>query len=211
MGLPAFLSALKTCLEGGELPGLDAQMRMAPQGRTPEAGSRDAGTIRYAAVLLVLFDERDPSILLIRRPDDGSTHSGELAFPGGGFEEGDVFPEGTALREAHEELGLKRQHLSVIGTLSPIFIPVSSYQVVPVVAWAETLAGVAPASDEVSEVLPVPLRVLRSAPVRRVFPTPSGEIVAPCWIIHDDRPDLPPLWGASAMAASELIDACGES
>ena len=211
MGIPDFLSALKTRLEGGDLPGFDAQMRMAPQGRTPEAGLRDAAEIRYAAVLLVLFDERDPSVLLIRRPEDGSIHSGELAFPGGGLEAGDVFPEGTALREAYEELGLKRQHLSVIGTLSPVFIPVSNYQVVPVVAWADSRAGVSSGSDEVSEVVPVPLRLLRSAPVRRVFPTPSGEIVAPCWIIHEDRPDLPPLWGASAMAASELIDACGES
>lgn len=209
--IPPVLEQLQTCLRSGKLPGRVSHQRLAPEGRGGDDEAVDAATLRYAAVLVAVFDAADPSVLLIRRPDDGSLHAGELAFPGGRYEDGEVFPVGTALREAQEEILLDPERATVLGVLSPIYIPVSNFCVVPVVAWVDSVDGVEPSDSEVAEIVTLRLRTLRTPPQRRVFATRAGDIGAPCWVVSDTRPDLPPLWGASAMVASELIDACGES
>lgn len=211
MSVPTRLHVLRDRLRNGDVPGIEAHRRLAPDNRDAESIAVLPDEMRHAAVLLVLFDAQDPSVLLIRRPDDGSVHSGELAFPGGRYEAGERFPEGTALREAREEIALDPDRVLVLGTLTPLVIPVSRFRIVPVVVWADSVDYVTPDDREVAEIVPVSLQTLRNAPARRLFRTPVGDISAPCWAVSDVRPDLPPLWGASAMVAAELIDACGES
>lgn len=209
--IPPVLEQLHACLRSGDLPGRVSHRRLAPDGRGSDDEPTGTATLRYAAVLVAVFDADDPSVLLIRRPDDGTPHAGELAFPGGRYEAGETFPVGTALREAQEEIALDPDRATVLGVLSPIYIPVSNFRVVPVVAWVDSVDEVVPSDAEVAEIVALRLRALRMPPERRIFATRWGDVGAPCWVVSETRPDLPPLWGASAMVASELIDACGKS
>tara|TARA_B100000953_G_scaffold259158_1_gene224104 strand:+ start:241 stop:837 length:597 start_codon:yes stop_codon:yes gene_type:complete len=70
-----------------------------------------------AAVLIALTNEKDPKILYTLRSNKLSSHSGEVSFPGGKYEEGDENLVDTALRESHEEIGLKRSEVNILGSL----------------------------------------------------------------------------------------------
>jgi 8-oxo-dGTP pyrophosphatase MutT (NUDIX family) len=91
---------------------------------------------RLAAVLVPLFEYEEESYLaFIRRSQELRSHSGEIAFPGGGAEAVDRSPVATALREAQEEIGLDPAQVEVLGILPPLFTSVSNYLITPVVAF----------------------------------------------------------------------------
>ncbi|MFE0021809.1 NUDIX hydrolase [Amycolatopsis sp. NPDC059021] len=93
-----------------------------------------------SAAVLILFGERDegPDVLLLRRADTLGSHAGQVAFPGGGAEEGDDGPVGTALREAEEETGVVPSGVRPIAVLPELYVPVSRFAVTPVLAHWET-------------------------------------------------------------------------
>lgn len=102
------------------------------------------GSARDSAVLL-LFGEgtEGPDVLLTGRAASLRLHAGQVAFPGGGRDDGDEFPVGTALREAVEETGLDPAGVSVLRTLPTLWVPRSNHAVAPVLAWWHTPSTVA--------------------------------------------------------------------
>lgn len=70
-----------------------------------------------AAVLLPLINEQDPQILLTMRAMHLNSHSGEVAFPGGKVDEGDLSSMHTALRETEEEVGISPDDVRIVGAL----------------------------------------------------------------------------------------------
>lgn len=93
------------------------------------------GQARSASVL-ILFGEtpRGPDVLLLRRADTLGSHAGQVAFPGGGAEDGDDGPVATALREAEEETGVDPNGVRPVALLPELFVPVSHFAVTPVLA-----------------------------------------------------------------------------
>ncbi|MGW7539038.1 NUDIX hydrolase [Amycolatopsis sp. NPDC054798] len=91
-----------------------------------------------AAAVLILFGERPggdgPDVLLQRRADTLGSHAGQVSFPGGGAEDGDDGPVGTALREAEEETGVDPSGILPVAVLPELFVPVSRFAVTPVLA-----------------------------------------------------------------------------
>jgi 8-oxo-dGTP pyrophosphatase MutT (NUDIX family) len=98
--------------------------------------SAPEGSFTRPASVLVLFGEREtgPDVLLLRRADTLGSHAGQVAFPGGGVEDGDDGPVGTALREAEEETGVDPAGVRPIAVLPELFLAVSSFAVTPVLA-----------------------------------------------------------------------------
>ena len=95
---------------------------------------RVSNAVREAAVLVpVLRDEGDPWLLFTKRADHLGEHPGQMSFPGGGREPIDTDLEATSLREAHEEIGLRPEEVTVIGRLDDIRTT-SEYAVSPFVA-----------------------------------------------------------------------------
>lgn len=118
-----------------------------------------------AAAVLVLFgdgDDRGPDVLLQRRahhPQD--RHSGQVSFPGGGAEDGDDGPVGTALREAVEETGLDPAGVRPIAVMPELWIPVSGFSVTPVIAhWEKPSPVYAVDPAETAAVARVPIDAL---------------------------------------------------
>jgi 8-oxo-dGTP pyrophosphatase MutT (NUDIX family) len=115
---------------------------------------------RTAAVLVPVIEyQAGPSLLLTERATGLSSHSGQIAFPGGRMDPEDASPVETALREAEEEIGLDRGYVRPLGYLDP-YLSSSNYFVLPVVAAVRPGAPLAPNPTEVAEVFEVPLAFL---------------------------------------------------
>ena len=112
-----------------------------------------------AAVLVPLVMRDELTLILTERATHLSTHSGQVAFPGGRTDESDVDATDTALREAHEEIGLPRDHVEVLGTL-PIYVTGTAYIITPVVALVKPGFVLDPNPAEVADVFEVPLAYL---------------------------------------------------
>ena len=144
--------------------------------RTPAITTGPASA-RPAAVLVLIVPatdapDADAEIVLIRRVDRGGHHAGDIALPGGRFEESDAgSAAAAALREAVEEVGLDpvAAGVRVIGELEPFWIPISDYRVTPVLAIADRRPVLTAAPDEVAEVLTARLAAfLPDAPIELV-------------------------------------------
>lgn len=112
-----------------------------------------------AAVLLPLVQRERLSLLLTQRTAHLSTHSGQIAFPGGKVDATDADATAAALREAQEETGLPPSHVDVIGTL-PQYITGTQFFITPVVALVRPGFTLQPNPDEVDAVFEVPLDFL---------------------------------------------------
>ncbi|MDR0224877.1 MAG: CoA pyrophosphatase [Burkholderiaceae bacterium] len=112
-----------------------------------------------AAVLVPIVLRSEPTVLLTERTAHLSTHSGQVAFPGGKRDPEDASAEATALREAHEEVGLASGDVEVLGTL-PIYTTGTAFLITPVVALVDPAARLAPNPYEVADVFEVPLAFL---------------------------------------------------
>ncbi len=112
-----------------------------------------------AAVLVGIVMRPQPTILLTQRTAHLSTHSGQVAFPGGKVDETDASLAATALREAQEEVGLEPVHVEVLGNLSE-YVTGSAFIVTPVVALIKPDHVITPNPDEVAQVFEVPLAYL---------------------------------------------------
>ncbi len=122
----------------------------------PRFSSREAVA---ASVLVPLVMRERPMVLLTQRTAHLSSHSGQIAFPGGKADPEDVDATATALREAHEEIGLRATDVEVIGTL-PVYTTGSAYFVTPVVALVQPGILLQPNAFEVADVFEVPLEFL---------------------------------------------------
>ncbi len=114
---------------------------------------------KQAAVLL-LFWRQDgaPHLLFIRRSQSVRHHKGEISFPGGVWEPGDLDLCATAVREAQEEVGLSPQVISVLGRLDDAF-SLTRYAIAPFVAVAPSPQPLRP-NEEVAEIVALPLASL---------------------------------------------------
>lgn len=107
---------------------------MIPESRLNLPFDINSEKIQKSAVLLLLFpDKGSLNLLFIKRAEDGGKHSGQIAFPGGKFEENDNILENTALRETEEEVGIKKEDIKILKSLTSLLIPVSNFSVKPFV------------------------------------------------------------------------------
>ncbi|MFN3375902.1 MAG: CoA pyrophosphatase [Burkholderiaceae bacterium] len=113
----------------------------------------------HASVLVGIVQRDEPTVLLTERTVHLSTHSGQIAFPGGRADPEDVTPAATALREAEEEVGLPASAVEVLGVL-PHYVTGTAFIVSPVVALIAPDAPLAPNPYEVADVFEVPLAFL---------------------------------------------------
>ena len=73
--------------------------------------------VRPAAVLIPVVDHPEPTVLLTQRSPNLSSHAGQISFPGGKIDATDASPLDAALREACEEVGLRREFIDPVGYL----------------------------------------------------------------------------------------------
>ncbi|MEO5672551.1 MAG: CoA pyrophosphatase [Ramlibacter sp.] len=112
-----------------------------------------------ASVLVPIVMRDRPTVLLTERTTHLSTHSGQVAFPGGKQDETDIDASHTALREAHEEVGLEAGLIEVLGQM-PTYTTGSQFIITPVVALVSPAHRLTLNANEVADAFEVPLDFL---------------------------------------------------
>jgi len=186
------------------LPGLTAQERM--MGRVVSMPLKVPDNAKQSAVLCLLYPVGGVlHILLMKRREDNTAHSGQVSFPGGRHEAIDADMQATALREAHEEVGITAATVDILGALTPLYIPVSNFQVYPFVGYLPARPEFNLSHSEVSYTIEVPLDALLHAE-RKVI----ADVVSPAIpdVVRKVKAykldDGTIIWGATAMIISEL-------
>ncbi|MBS1687178.1 MAG: CoA pyrophosphatase [Bacteroidetes bacterium] len=186
------------------LPGLSAQERMAA--RVVPMPNEVPANARASAVLVLLFHfQEELNVLLMKRMEDKGAHSGQVSFPGGRQEQYDADLRATALREAQEEVGILSAEVDILGGLTPLYIPVSNFNVYPYVGYAKERPQYNLSKQEVAYVMEVPLSTLlhesRKTVTDVVSPAVPGVIRQ---VKAYELEDGTIIWGATAMIISEL-------
>jgi 8-oxo-dGTP pyrophosphatase MutT (NUDIX family) len=164
-----------------------------------EALAMDVHGGREAAVLVPIFERDGLHAVFTRRRYDLRRHAGEISFPGGMRDEGEELVD-TALREAHEEVGLPPDVVQVLGALPPTPTFVTNYAIYPFVGMIEPGFAWVLQQTEVDEVLELALDELAAGYgerrlVRRGIPfrTPTYETGGHL------------IWGATARILGDLL------
>ena len=192
---------MAACLDRG-LPGAAAQRLFEPElayGRHAGPPALDA---RQAAVLVLAYlHEATWFVPTIVRTPGMRDHAGQIALPGGAVDAGEA-PLQTALREFEEELGASRGEIDVLGTLTPLYVFNSNFQVQPFLGLCPSRPHFLPSSGEVAELIEIPLPALLAAENHGAHEIRRRGVVfrAPHIQIGQHR-----IWGATAMILAEFM------
>jgi 8-oxo-dGTP pyrophosphatase MutT (NUDIX family) len=201
MGLLKFSTKLSERLTA-PLPGPAAHemLRATPVGEVIPNFKHKSEPKPGSVLILLYEDDSKVKFPLIKRPQYLGAHSNQVSFPGGKADR-DESPVDTALRETEEEIGVRRDSVSVLGTLSPFFVMPSNFIVTPVVATTREPLFT-PDSREVAKILHGDItNLLHKDAIRNKEILAAGmyRMMAPHFVFEDEI-----VWGATAMMLNEL-------
>lgn len=199
------ISRIEKNLNGNNLPGLEAQVRMAPT-RTDgvEFSITPTETCINSAVFIGLFPKNDVAhTLFIKRGVYDGVHSGQVSFPGGKQENQDASIEATALRETYEEVGIDTSSIKILGKLTPLFISVSNMLVHPIIGVMPEPQQLKINRNEVEYAFAVSLEDFKNRKLveERIFNSSGFPVSAPYFNCANET-----IWGATAMIIAELTE-----
>lgn len=155
-----------------------------------------------AAVLVPITRSDKPELVLTLRASSLSTHGGEVAFPGGRRDPGDLDLAFTALREAEEEIGLAPGLVEIIGPLSPL-LSKHGLKVTPYVGIIPDYVEYRPNDAEIAAVFSVPLEFFRHDPREH---THRIDYQGGSWYVPSYRFGEYKIWGLTAIMIVELVN-----
>jgi len=141
-------------------------------------------------------------LLFTKRTDTMEHHKGQISFPGGAADETDTSLADTALRESSEEIGLDRSAVSILGMMDDLQTP-SGFIVTPVVGFIEHLPPQQSNSDEVAEVIFIPLRLFFDDSRRHSKIIELNGMKREVYFFDVWKE---PVWGATAFFVKQLVD-----
>ena len=189
-----------------QLPGEDAHLIMLPKGREISSVSRrQAIAPKQASVAIHLFfvNPTEPHLILIKRSIYDGAHSGQIAFPGGKTDKKDKNLLHTAIRESHEEIGLSANEAHLVGALSPVYIPISNFDVHPFLFLHFNSVALLAEKREVSEILTVPLSEIieeKNIHKKEITHNDTNETIEVTGFLIQGNW----VWGASALILNEV-------
>lgn len=188
------------------LPGEASQYKMAPQGRIDDLKTinLEKKNPRRAAVMALFYPamSEQTNLLLILRKTYKGVHSNQVGFPGGKVEKADEGLMATALRETHEEVGVKPTDVTVLKELTEIFIPPSNFIVQPFIGLYKNPKPFIKQDDEVEMILEVPLLdFLDETKIvnKKITTSYAVDIDVPAFKLNGYI-----VWGATAMMLNEI-------
>jgi 8-oxo-dGTP pyrophosphatase MutT (NUDIX family) len=187
------------------LPGLEAQLHMAPNPRVGWDPLKFPDGARDGAALLLVYPHDDTlQFPLTVRGTGLRNHTGQVSLPGGRVDQGESY-EDAALREAEEEIGVDPRTVQLLGRLTPLHIPVSGYILHPVIGFTSMRPAFQRAEWEVARIIEAPVSVLNDPRSRkremrtRSVQGQTIEVDVPFYDIGGEK-----VWGATAMVLAEF-------
>ena len=197
--IPLFIEALTKMLSR-DLPGKSAQRKMMiTPNRFPTENQENEGI--PASILLLLYPLGGKwFFFLTKRSQDLEHHKGQISFPGGVVEKNES-KMNAAIRETNEEIGVDKDVIKIIGTLTPLYVPVSNFHISPYVGWTEEKPHTKVQDAEVNRVFSVSINDLvleKNLKTKKdVFSNKSVKV--PYFDLNGET-----VWGATSMILSEF-------
>ncbi len=165
----------------------------------------DHPTASAAAVLILIHNrEGEPRVIFTQRTNHVEHHKGQMSFPGGACDDMDQDCEQTALRETFEEIGVRSDHVRIVGQLDDM-LTISNFRVTPIVGFldAEEEYPYSINDHEVAQVVEVPLGYLMEEGNMEleVREHQGREVLVPAFTYDGHR-----IWGATARMLHQLIE-----
>ena len=160
-----------------------------------------------ASVLIAILNYGEyiesPELIYTQRSGHLSTHSGEVSFPGGKAEDGDVSLFDTALRESNEEMSLNGEDVTMLGKLNYL-ISRHKIEVNPFIATVDKPQELE-ANEEIQEIFTVPLSFLLDPKnIKRESIERQGSVwEVPTWSLKNQK-----IWGLTAMITVNFLNVC---
>ena len=166
----------------------------------------DPTKYKKAGVLILLIKDNDDEefkILFTKRSEQLKTHSGEVSFPGGKWEEGDSNLYQTALRESNEEINLDMKNVTKLGPLN-FLLSRHKIEVNPFVGYLNQLQDFK-GNFEIDEIFTVPISFLINEEniEYKEFNRKDLKVYIPSWVYNGNR-----IWGLTAMIAADFLNIC---
>jgi 8-oxo-dGTP pyrophosphatase MutT (NUDIX family) len=166
----------------------------------------DADLPEAGILVPVTRHPEQPSIILTRRAQHMNTHQGQVAFPGGKYDETDDSLQHTALRECHEEIGVPPEQVEIIGALSQV-VSLHGIRVTPYVGLVDEDVILTPNLDELDSIFKVPVSFFKTAePKRRDKMTYKGMALSVPSYEFSTEGETYEIWGLSAIVLVELMN-----
>ena len=195
-------------LKNLDLPGVEAQHKLAPLLRIQELANTDIQSKKpnRAGVMALFYPNKNEitNLVLILRKTYKGVHSNQVGFPGGRVENFDKNLKHTALRETEEEVGIPKRDIEVIKKLTKLYIPPSNFWVHPYVGLLSKTPNLIPQESEVEQILEVDLEDFmdeKNLISQQLNTSYAKNIQVPAFQLNGHV-----VWGATAMMLSELKD-----
>ena len=202
MDFQRFITQLEITITN-DLPGEESQQKMRVNYDQSIELPFSINNSTPAAVLILLYlEDNEIYFFLTKRTDELENHKGQISLPGG-TQEGNEKLIDTALRETQEEIGINKTSISIIGTITPLFVPVTGFMIYPFIGYSlnkldpkmDPVEVAAIFSVNISDLLNKENRTIEQRNIR------GYDVQVPYFKLNDYK-----VWGATSMILSEFKD-----
>jgi len=202
MDFQRFITQLKITINN-DLPGEESHQKMRViYDQSIELPFSKKNSIQAAVLILLYLADNEIYFFLTKRTDELKHHKGQISLPGG-TQEGNEKLIDTALRETQEEIGINKTSISIIGTITPLFVPVTGFMIYPFIGYSlnkldpkvDPVEVAAIFSVNISDLLNKENRTIEQRNIR------GYDVQVPYFKLNDYK-----VWGATSMILSEFRD-----
>ena len=202
MDFQRFITQLKITINK-DLPGEESHQKMRViYDQSIELPFSKKNSTQAAVLILLYLADNEIYFFLTKRTDELKHHKGQISLPGG-TQEGNEKLIDTALRETQEEIGINKTSISIIGTITPLFVPVTGFMIYPFIGYSLNKLDPKPDPVEVATIFSVNISDLlnkenRTTEQRNIR---GYDVQVPYFKLNDYQ-----VWGATSMILSEFRD-----
>lgn len=202
MDFQRFITQLKITINK-DLPGEESHQKMRViYDQSIELPFSKINSTQAAVLILLYLADNEIYFFLTKRTDELKHHKGQISLPGG-TQEGNEKLIDTALRETQEEIGINKTSISIIGTITPLFVPVTGFMIYPFIGYSLNKLDPKPDPVEVATIFSVNISDLlnkenQTTEQRNIR---GYDVQVPYFKLNDYQ-----VWGATSMILSEFRD-----